>query len=124
VTVSQAVMGPDPRTVILTTSPIAVGQSATLPVNGVVDEAGNAVAANSQVALFAPASALRPPAFDLVCWMAADAGVSTSDGQTVSAWTDQAGGNAPHDLEGVQGVPQWSLVDFFPSGWNPVIQWN
>jgi len=114
VTVSQAVMGPDANTVILTTSPIAAGQSAT-------DMVGNTVAANSQVALFVPGSELRPPTADLMCWMAADTGVATSDGHTVSDWTDQAGGATPHNLESVLGSPQWSFASFFPSGLNPVI---
>lgn len=121
-TVSQAVLGPEANTVLLTTSPLAVGRSATLTVNGVTDLVGNPVTANSQVTVFVPTSALRPPTTDLMCWLAADAGVTTADGHTLSGWQDQAGGEAPHDLESTLGSPQWAWVDFYPGGWTPVIR--
>lgn len=122
VTVSEAILGPDPGTVILTTSTIAAGHEATLTVNGVTDLVGNAVAANSNVAVGIPSSTARPPTADLMCWMAADVGLSTSDGHTVSDWTDQAGGDTPHNLQSVLGSPQWGFADCFPSGLNPVIR--
>ncbi|MCL5096859.1 MAG: hypothetical protein M1608_04910, partial [Candidatus Omnitrophica bacterium] len=89
ITVSQATIGADPTTVILTTSPITPGaQAFTLTVNGVQDLVGNPVATNSQVPMSVPAASVQPPATDRLLWLAADAGVSTSDGHTVTNWLD------------------------------------
>ncbi|MCL5097329.1 MAG: hypothetical protein M1608_07345 [Candidatus Omnitrophica bacterium] len=124
VTVSQAAMGPNSSTVILTTSPIAAGQTFSLTVNGIQDLVGNSVAANSKIAMAVPATSLRPPTTDLLLWLAADAGVSTSDGHTLTNWVDQAGGDLPHNLAFTVGSPQLATADFFTSGVNQVIHFD
>lgn len=124
ITVSQALMGSSSNMVLLTTSQIPAGQALTLTVNGVQDLVGNAVAPNTQIRLWAPSSDIRPPTAGLMCWIAADSGVSPAEDLTVTGWTDLAGGDYPHDLLYTVGAPLWMVADIFPSGPNPVIYFN
>lgn len=123
ITTSRAEMGPNANTVILTTSHIAAGQTVDLTVNGVQDLVGNAIATNAQIRVQLPASSVRPPANQRMLWLAADAGVSTSDGSSVTSWSDQAGGSAPHHGSTVVGSPQRVLADF-PNGRNLAIRFD
>jgi hypothetical protein len=85
---------------------------------------GDAVAVNSQIRLQVPAADTRPPTANLLCWIAADSGVSTAEDFTVTGWTDLAGGQTPHDFWMAVGTPRWMVADFFPSGPNPVVHFN
>jgi hypothetical protein len=124
VSISQAVMGPNAKTVILTAAQDLTSQGLMLTVKGVQDLVGNTVPADSQVAVAIPASSARPPADNLLCWVAADSGVSADANQVVVDWSDLAKSDAPHNLLSVVGSPKWTLADFFPSGLNPVIAFD
>jgi hypothetical protein len=126
VTIQQAVFGLNSNTVVLTTSPLALGPSYTLTVNGVQDVAGNVIATNSQAAVSMPVSSALPPSSGLVVWLAADAGVLTSDGHSVTNWMDQSGWVTDHNgLPATTTPPQLALAANFPNGLpTPVIRFD
>ena len=124
VTVTQVTQGSDPNTVILTTSPIAAGASVVLTVNGVQDLVGNPVAADSHVTVVVPGAEVRPPTANLLCWLAADFGVTTDENQTITGWNDLATNDSPHNFMAVLGTPKLAVADFFPSGPTPVIHFD
>lgn len=123
--VQQAVFGPNSSTVVLTTSPLTQGQSYTLTVNSVQDLAGNVIATNSRIAVGMPVSSVLPPTSNRVVWLAADAGVATSDGAQVTGWADQAGWANAHNGTTAVGAPELALASNFPNGLpTPVIRFD
>src|SRR5262245_42322142 len=65
--------------------------------------------------------AAQPPAANLVLWLKADGGVMAADGQTVTAWADQAGD--PLNNGTPIGAPQLTEVSFL-NGPHPIIRFD
>lgn len=124
VVVSSAAVGATTDSVVLTTTPSLAGdQSYTLTVSSVADRGGNAILANSSIAIkvFTPFTGTPPPSTDLLAWFKADAGITTSDFSKVTGWADQAAGL--HNATTSVGTPL--LTDrSFPSGDRPVVTFD
>jgi hypothetical protein len=92
-------------TVTLTTSVIVAGPAYTLTVNGVSDWAGNAIAANSQIAISVPAPSIaihpQPGAVSLT-WTALAPYQLQSATNVTGPWSYVAGATSPHTVTPLQ----------------------
>jgi len=99
VTVSAATMV-NSTTVTLTTSPIYAGPTYTLTVNGVSDWAGNAIAANSQIAITGipvPVISIAPQGSSVsITWDAVAPYKLQSAANVNGPWSDVAGAASPY----------------------------
>ncbi len=72
-----------------------------------------------------PPSSALPPRSGLVVWLAADAGVLTSDGHTVTNWMDQSSWANDHNGSVAGTGPQLAFAANFPNGLpTPVIRFD
>ncbi len=123
VTVSSAVIGATPDTVVLTTSPITFGPAYALTVNGVADLNGNVIAAGARHALAVVNPNAPIPTAHLKLWLRADLGVTTNASGAATAWADQQVGTPPKNGTST-GSSLLVQDDTFPNGLHSVIQFD
>ena len=105
---------------VLTTGPITA--QSVLTVNGLQDQYGNTIPANSQVVIVVPGPVRPPPSANRLLWLAADtAVVATND--VVYQWNDQSGAANQHNAMYSFGNAQLGQMAFI-NAFHPVVSFD